>query len=303
MRSPPCQAYVTLDELVALRQSAPDPGKRAQARSSHQQSGLARSRMRGHGVEFEEIRPYTQGDDIRSIDWRLSARTGKPVTKVYAEDRDQPVFIMVDQRSTMFFGAKLAFKSVTAARMAAHLGWQAFSRRERLGGMIVAEQLYKIKIQHSQQSVLSFLAQIVEANTALNVQSRNTVSLGDTLVRCHKLLPAGTRIIVISDFIDFDETCSTALRFLARQRQVQLVMVSDSIENHMPVNGTVGISNGVSNKRLFMSDAPRKQYLLKRQQQHEELLICAAQCRSPLLCLTEKDSPGLSTGHAAHGVD
>jgi uncharacterized protein (DUF58 family) len=303
MRSPPCQAYVTLDELVSLRQSARGPGKRAQAMSFHQHSGLARSRRRGQGIEFEEIRPYTQGDDIRSIDWRLSARTGKPLTKVYAEDRDQPVFIIVDQRSTMFFGAKLVFKSVTAARTAALLGWQTNSQCERLGGMIMAEQLYKIKIQHSQQSVLSFLAQIVEANTALNVQSIDTVTLGDTLVRCHKLLPAGTRIVVISDFFDFDETCSTVLRLLARRGQVQLIMVSDSVEDSMAVKGTVGISNGVSRKKLLLSDSPRKQYLLKRQQHHKALLNWAEQYRSPLLCLTEKDSPGLSTGQLGHGFD
>ena len=103
-------------------------------------SGAYLSPFKGRGMEFDEVRPYTQGDDVRSIDWRVTARSGKPHTKLFREERERAVLLWIDLRPAMFFATRGAFKAVRAAQAAALLGWNTLQRGDRLGALIFDER-------------------------------------------------------------------------------------------------------------------------------------------------------------------
>ena len=110
----------SLESLLRLRAEARSLGLSQRNMAAHQAGGY-RSAFRGRGIDFEEVRVYQPGDDIRIMDWRVTARTGEPHTKVYREERERPVLFLVDQGASMMFGTQVAFKSVIAARIAALL--------------------------------------------------------------------------------------------------------------------------------------------------------------------------------------
>ena len=127
-------ALITLPHMLIQRQAAKALAYVSHARSIAGISGLHLSKIRGRGIDFEEFRPYQAGDDIRLIDWRATARTGRAVTKVFREERERPAIIAVDQCSSMFFGSQVAFKSVIAAQAAALFCWLAIDNGDRVGG-------------------------------------------------------------------------------------------------------------------------------------------------------------------------
>ncbi|MBY0274525.1 DUF58 domain-containing protein, partial [Candidatus Binatia bacterium] len=126
-------------ELVALRSDAArlDASPRGRVRTLH--AGAYASAFRGRGMEFDETRAYQPGDDVRAIDWRVTARTGRVHTKLFHEERERPVLLLVDQRMHMRFGTRDAFKSVVAARAAATVAWAARDQGDRVGGLIVTD--------------------------------------------------------------------------------------------------------------------------------------------------------------------
>ena len=134
-------------------------------------AGRRASRLRGRGMLFEELRDYHPGDDVRRIDWRVTARTGRPHTRVYAEERERPVLLVVDQRLGMFFGTQLQMKSVTAAELAAQMAWQVLDAGDRVGALIFGDDtLNEIDPQRSRRTVLRILNQLVQFNQHLSVQ-------------------------------------------------------------------------------------------------------------------------------------
>ncbi|MBT5031007.1 MAG: DUF58 domain-containing protein, partial [Proteobacteria bacterium] len=126
--------YVDLGLLLSSRGWARDLKLFARQAARAMLLGETRSKFRGRGMEFEEVRQYQPGDDIRNIDWRVSARTGGTYTKLFCEERERPVHIVVDQRNSMFFGSAQRFKSVLAAEVASALAWAALAGSDRIGG-------------------------------------------------------------------------------------------------------------------------------------------------------------------------
>merc|ERR1711916_149956 len=119
-------------------------------------------------MEFEEVRVYQPGDDIRTIDWRVTARTQVAHTKLFQEEREKPVLLVVDQRSNMFFGSQRCFKSVYAAHIAATLGWAAIYQNDRVGALVFGDdQQRDVRPKRSKHAQLSFLQQLVEFNHKL----------------------------------------------------------------------------------------------------------------------------------------
>src|SRR5580765_590341 len=128
-------AFVNIADLIALR-AVPLPIRTNNARASGPHGGSRLSRQRGRGVDFAEVRLYQPGDDVRSIDWRVTARKAKPHTKVYREERERPTLIVVDQSRAMFFGSRVRMKSVAAAECAALLAWHSVDAGDRVGGLV-----------------------------------------------------------------------------------------------------------------------------------------------------------------------
>ncbi|MBT7306941.1 MAG: DUF58 domain-containing protein, partial [Gammaproteobacteria bacterium] len=152
-----------LDELIQLRTSARKIELGAQRLALSAQQGGYLSAYRGRGLEFDEVRPYQEGDDIRSIDWRVTARRGRPHTKLFREERERPILLWIDLHPGMYFGSTTQFKSVLAGRLAALLGWAAVHSGDRVGGIVSAQQGERIIPPTSRENgLLRLLAAMVE---------------------------------------------------------------------------------------------------------------------------------------------
>ncbi|MFI3179373.1 MAG: DUF58 domain-containing protein, partial [Methylococcaceae bacterium] len=211
------------------------------AQNRSQQSGGYVSPFKGRGMEFDETRLYQPGDDIRSIDWRVTARTGKTHTKVFREERERPVFISVDDRLTMQFATRGVFKSVLAAKLAGLLAWAAEYHGDRIGGQIFSElECRELKPQNGRHAVLRFLSTIVgKTNLTSLVNEVGTtalpkITLEQVLARLTQHARPGSLVYVISDFRGINEQTETYLAKLAQHCEVVLIFIYDPLESSLP---------------------------------------------------------------------
>jgi len=233
-------------------------------------------------MEFEEVRPYQPGDDIRNIDWRVSARTGGTYTKLFCEERERPVHILVDQRSSMFFGSKERFKSVLAAEIATAIAWAALAGSDRIGGQIIGDSKESdIRARRNKQAVLRFVHDINEFNQSLPGDSNtHQISLAQMLEECRRITRPGTAIFVISDFHDFDQPCAKALSTIGRHTDINLLHIFDPIEEQLPVAGTVSISDGKNRSSVRLNSSLQQDYLQRIQSRQKLLNDSAVRTRA-----------------------
>lgn len=243
-------AYVDLQQLLALRHSAHNLLSHSSSAVGHQ-SGLKLSKTKGRGVDFAEVRQYQAGDDVRSIDWRVTARKNKPHTKIFREERERPVLLFVDQSQQMFFGSKLRLKSVAAADLAARIAWQTLMAGDRVGAVIVDNQTQHLFRPHrSSRAVGRMLQCLVDSNQAL---SRTPATLNinaqlSGLQQLQRLKHNRFRIFVISDFAGDLNMWQTQAKQLARHNQVDLIHVFDPLDAELPPAGHYAVTDG--NQRL-----------------------------------------------------
>ena len=146
---------VSLGELIEMRHRVGEVQLFSTPARRSPLIGLHHSKLRGRGVDFDQVRAYQAGDDVRTIDWRVTARTQEPHTKLFHEERERPVFVVIEQSSRLFFGSALCLKSVLAAQAAALFGWAALNHNDRIGGLVFSDQEHhEIKPRRSKQSLL-----------------------------------------------------------------------------------------------------------------------------------------------------
>ncbi len=249
-------ATVSLQQLLTQRHAAKTLEYLAHSRSIAGISGLHLSRMRGRGIDFEEFRPYQPGDDIKLIDWRVTARTSKPFAKVFREERERPVIIAVDQSHNMYFGSQVAFKSVIAAQAAALFCWLAIDNGDRVGGLVFSDHAATlVRPKRSRRSALHLLKQIHEFNNALREATRagpgakeaegaESGGLAAPLAQMRKILRPGSTLYLISDFVTLDERALRYLGQLSRQNNVVCCFVHDALEESLPSPGVYSITDG-----------------------------------------------------------
>jgi len=233
----------TLAELMELRHAVQAaallPGR--SPRSSR--AGVHASAFRGRGIEFDEVRAYQAGDDARSIDWRVTARRGRVHTKLYHEDRERPVWLLVDVSPGMHFGTRRAFKSVVAARVAALLAWSARRAGDRVGGLVVSsESLREVAPRSGDSQVMGLLAAVARATTAEGDEPAAALSV--CLERLRHRARAGSRVFVVSDFVDLDDSGREHLAELARHCDVTCLSVYDALEAEAPLPGHYRVTDG-----------------------------------------------------------
>lgn len=253
------------------------------------QSGQYLSRFKGRGMEFDEARPYQAGDDVRSIDWRVTARTGQPHTKIFREEREQPVFICVDYRSPMKFATRGVYKSVQAAKLAALLAWSATSQGDRVGGQIFSDKgCLELKPHHGKHAVLRYLNQLVSPGYTLKDQ----ITLEHALSRLLHHVRPGSRVCIISDFRGMNEAVQNHLFKLARHCEVLMIQVFDPLESELPESGRYRFTDGARVRLVDAADSTRIYAYQQRfvHQQNELLGICKRIGGALLLCKTS-DSP------------
>jgi uncharacterized protein (DUF58 family) len=269
-----------------------------------QQSGGYVSRFKGRGMEFDEARFYQPGDDIRSIDWRVTARTGKTHTKVFREERERPVFISVDNRPAMQFATRGVFKSVVAAKLAGLLAWTAQHHGDRIGGQLFSEHnCRELKPQNGKHAVLRFLNAVYcggdfsRLSAAAGTMSERatkviaTITLEQVLARLTQHARPGSLVYIISDFRGFNDQAEVHLAKLSQHCEVVLIFVYDVLESRLPVKGRYRFTDGERDVIIDSSDQQRLLHYHQRFTQRLRELETVAKKRGLALiqCSTTED--------------
>ncbi len=230
---------ISLAELIEMRHRVREvqlfsrPGQRSPL------VGLHHSKLRGRGVDFDQVRVYQAGDDVRNIDWRVTARTQEPHTKLFHEERERPIFILVEQSQRLFFGSGLMFKSVLAAQAAALIGWAALGHNVRIGGLVFGDnEHYEIKPRRSKQSLLQLLNRLARVNQSLHTEAKPQAdSLGLALRRAREVLRPGSLAIIICDERALSPAVEQQLSLLSRHCDLLLLPLSDPLDHALPAAG------------------------------------------------------------------
>lgn len=282
--------YTDIASLLNTRHWAKDLKLFSRQAARSMLLGETRSRFRGRGMEFEEVRPYQAGDDIRSIDWRVSARTGDTYTKLFCEEHERPVHVIVDQRNSLFFGSQTQFKSVLAAEVATAIAWAALAGSDRIGGQIISDYSERdIRAKRNKQAVLRFIHDLNELNTALPInidQAKSANTISNSIEECRRITRPGTAIFIVSDFHDFDDNAAKALSTLGRHCDISLIQIVDPLEESLPLTGDVAISNGKDRLSVTINKQLKQQYLETLDNHQQQLEQAAIRARAHYAKLT-----------------
>jgi uncharacterized protein (DUF58 family) len=270
-----------LAELVAMRAATAGLRlvSRRTARALH--AGSHRSIQRGRGLEFQEVRPYVNGDDPRTIDWRVTARRGRPHTKLFREERERPVWLLVDLSPAMFFGTRKQLKSAVVTRAAALLAWTAAGGGDRVGAAIVDGANYKIIPPRARENgVLSVLAALVDMQPTKPALAA-AVSLDDGLSALVPVVHPGSLILTLSDFAVLDTNTHSAWASLAVHNEFQLFRVTDPLEREALPNGRYRV--GVRGRAVTIDGArSRTAWLAKWHERNTRIEALARRLGAPV---------------------
>lgn len=226
-----------LRELMGLAAyAAALPSWSRSIRAGH--GGRYLSTLRGRGMEYDESRPYQPGDDIRQLDWRVTARSGKPHTKLFREERERPVLLCIDYRASMFFATRGVFKAVQAARAASILAWRAQQNGDRVGGIVFADRDHHERPpRRGKTAALQWVKLLADEapkyrqTRTLNEPDR---SLAEAMTRLRRIARPGSLIFILSDFRAFNDECKTELVRLTGRTDIALIAVHDPLEAEFP---------------------------------------------------------------------
>jgi uncharacterized protein (DUF58 family) len=223
--------------------------------------GLHHSKLRGRGVDFDQVRVYQAGDDVRTIDWRVTARTQEPHTKLFHEERERPIFIMVEQSRRLFFGSGLMFKSVLAAQAAALVGWAALGHNDRVGGLVFGDnEHYEIKPRRSKQSLLQLLNRLVRVNQSLHTEAASDRdTFGVALRRAREVMRPGSLAIILCDERALSDSAEQQLTLLSRHCDLLLLPLSDPLDHALPAAGLLRFADRGAHLELDTLNADLRQ--------------------------------------------
>ncbi|MCZ6829259.1 MAG: DUF58 domain-containing protein [Gammaproteobacteria bacterium] len=256
--------YVDVAALVRLRHEAKGFSFLPKQPLNSLLSGRKRSRLRGRGLDFEELRHYRPGDDIRSMDWRVTNRTGKPHVRVYTEERDRPVILVVDQRLAMFFGSQHRMKSVTAAELAALGAWRVLDQGDRVGAILFNDsEIRQIKPSRSRRSVLSMLSQLAAMNQQLTVSSTDPAQparFEEVIGIAERMTGHDYLVIIISDFDGWSAQALAGIKRMSQHNDLVAGLVFDPLEHDISGASNLVVSDG----RYQLQLQPEKRALADR---------------------------------------
>jgi len=281
-----------LDELIALRQQAGKLGLNRKQAARAQLSGGHASRFRGRGMDYQESRHYQPGDDIRNMDWRVTARTGRPHTKVYQEERERPVVLCVDLNPGMFFASRGALKSVVAARAASLIAWAAAAHGDRIGALLFNGDHHELPPRGGKHGVLRLIRQLVAQTDPLENLQRppHPQGLNTALGRLRRVSRPGSLVFLLSDFYGIDEETGKHLTRLRQHNEVIAIQLVDALELSPPPPARYGVTDGQHTGILdTRSASARKAYGDFFSQHHQALRDLMRSRAIPLLQLSTDD--------------
>jgi uncharacterized protein (DUF58 family) len=296
-------ARVSAPALIRLRHGSQSLPLRS-TRILGTMAGPHLSAFKGRGMEFDETRPYQPGDDVRSLHWRIIARTGKPHTKLFREERERSVLLWVDYRSPMWFATRGVFKSVLAARTAALLAWSAAGHGDRVGGLVFSEQgHHELRPRLGTKAVLHLIRRLAEPRGNQAPPERDPRHsarvLAASLGRLRHVSHPGSLVFLLSDFRDFGPQAEAHLAQLARHSDLLMLFVHDRLERELPTAGRFRLSDGRNSLTLDASDPRAREHHRAHYAGHEQHLraLCRRHRIYFLPCATDVDLvPHLRTG-------
>lgn len=263
MRSPIPADRIRLDDLIRLRREAVsiDLGRPHVPAEAMPSAGF-RSR-RGRGMEFDDHRHYQPGDEARTIDWRVTARTGVAHVRTYREERERPVVLAVDLRPPMWFGTRGCFKAVAAARAAALCAWSAYARGDRVGGIVFGTAVRESRVKSGVRGVVELLGLLVGGpDTSAGPEDHLDVALAELA----RTVRPGSVVILISDFRGCEEPQRRSLKAVSRHAELMFCFVHDPLERELPPRGIYGVTNSLNQDtfRLNTSNEATRQRWQRR---------------------------------------
>jgi uncharacterized protein (DUF58 family) len=269
---------IDVDELIAVRAQLEGLTQRRIRRHANTRSGAREIRLRGRGMEYEESRAYVFGDDVRTMDWRVMARTGEAHTKLFAEEKERASLIAVDLSASMFYGTRFAFKSWAAAQLAAHVGWLASFAGERVGGLVVSSDHHaEVRPGKTRSGLLGLFHHLALADQRRGLSSAHASRLNFLLRELRRVARPGTDIVLISDFLGIDRETPQALSMLTRHNQLYHYWIHDDSEINDWPRGGYPVRSEQGSAMLDLDDSRQRATLRDRQQQHRQRIesICA----------------------------
>ncbi|KMT65815.1 DUF58 domain-containing protein [Catenovulum maritimum] len=260
---------------TALLNLSPKKGLQAQL------AGNYVSTIKGRGMEFDEVRHYQAGDDVRMIDWRVTARTGKTHTKLFREERERPVFVLTDLGESMQFGSQLLYKSVQAAHLAALIGWNVKQRGDRLGGLVFNQnQHMELKPRSRQAGVLQYI-HALDALSKPTAEAAQT-NFTDACARIRRLAKPGSMVVIISDFQNLTDAAVKHLSQISQHCELKTYRIYDPLELSLPssnIKQSLQVSHQEKIGQIILGDAKNaasyQQEALKfMQAQQQKLQAC-----------------------------
>lgn len=240
--------HTSLADLVRLRHKARGFSFLPRQPVHSVLAGRHSSRLRGRGLNFEELRNYLPGDDIRNIDWKVTARTRAPHVRVYTEERDRSVWLLVDQRISMQFGSQRCMKAVTAAEVAALAAWRVLEVGDRVGGVVFSDEGEDVVLPHrSEDRVMQLLGHITRRNQALDALDAPTPgpgALNHALLQVGRMAPHDCLLVLITDGLGIDQETRRLISRITQHNDVICALVHDPMEAALPDAGRLTFSDG-----------------------------------------------------------
>jgi uncharacterized protein (DUF58 family) len=287
---------VSLNELVQLSNYVKQISL-THSRVKSPQVGQHASRLLARGMEFAESRQYQPGDDIRNIDWRVTARTGRAHTKLFAAERERPILLGVDMRPPMFFATQGVFKSVQAALMMGYLAWSASQTGDRLGGIIFDENASKeYRPALGKRGVLPFLNGLA-SYTGLPIKNKNTsmpltnLTMDRAIASLRQMASPGSLVFLVSDFRYFSSYAYNLLLRISKHCDLYLCFVYDPIEAALPKNGCYSVTDGFSENTINTRDKSGvEKYVQQFNERRKYVALLSHQPRVRVMeCRTDED--------------
>ncbi|MBA2657431.1 MAG: DUF58 domain-containing protein [Tatlockia sp.] len=234
---------VELNELISLRRLVRRVNYKPEYSAAH--SGAHLSKLRGRGMDFAEVRNYQAGDEIRHMEWRVTARTGRPHVKIYQEERELPTVILSDFNPSMFFGTRIAYKSVIAARLAALITWTVVNQGDRVGGLVFSASEHNEFIPRSRDmGALPLLASLSQYTHQDAKPYAKAQPLSEILIRLRRVTRPGSILVLISDFYNLDADCERHLSRLRAHSNILAYHICDPLELAPPPPQHYAVTNG-----------------------------------------------------------
>lgn len=236
--------YVTLDQLIELAVTA--KAKFEKRKGAGLQSGKVLSKIRGRGLDFDEVRQYHSGDDVRNIDWKVTARLQKPHTKVFREEQERPCLFISDQSQSMFFGSQFRLKSVLSAEVLTRLAWSALVNRDRVGGIVIGNTgLQVTRPRRSNRTVARLLHDLASTNQELSTQAK-PVDMAETWHQLpyvlRRLTTSNYSLTFISDFARVDRETWLKILSFNQHNLVRIIFTFDPLERELPPANDYSVS-------------------------------------------------------------